>query len=249
MVTPKELTNRQIKLLYLIIQLYLKGTQEISSLYIKSLGICKVSSATIRNELNVLTEKGYLTKAHFASGRKPTLKSFILFIQYIYASATNQLATQPSLSDNYTILQNDLDFLKEHIKKVSSLYSIFTFITYNNDVKYFGISTLINIATRLYSQKTKTSYQKFHKLSTLFDEPKILRKFLIRNQNNLFYDNFSIQFIHLAQNNIPHIVLGFISYKIKHPEFIGFITPLNLNIFKILQSMIYINQILNYQNL
>jgi len=75
-----DLTNRQLSILSLIIQEFLKTRQEVSSLQLKRNYDLKISSATLRNELVTLTEKGYLQKLHFASGRIPTLQAFKLFI-------------------------------------------------------------------------------------------------------------------------------------------------------------------------
>lgn len=75
-----DLTNREKNLLKVILKEYYKTDDAVSSLLLDRKGYFEVSSATIRNDLVSLTEKGYLKKIHSFSGRVPTDKAFRFYI-------------------------------------------------------------------------------------------------------------------------------------------------------------------------
>ncbi len=75
-----DLTEREKNLLKAILKEYYKTGDAVSSLSLDRKGYFEVSSATIRNDLASLTEKGYLKKIHSFSGRLPTDKSFRFYV-------------------------------------------------------------------------------------------------------------------------------------------------------------------------
>lgn len=75
------MNDRQIELLKLIIEDYIKTARPVSS---KSLcEIMNCSSATIRNEMATLEDFGYLEKTHTSSGRVPSEKGYRYYVDYI----------------------------------------------------------------------------------------------------------------------------------------------------------------------
>ena len=75
------ITERQEKILKIIVEEYVKTVKPVSSSEIcKSLNC---SSATIRNEMVILEEKGYLEKNHFASGRQPSETGYKYYVENI----------------------------------------------------------------------------------------------------------------------------------------------------------------------
>jgi len=75
------MNDRQIELLKLIIEDYIKTARPVSS---KSLcEIMNCSSATIRNEMAILEDYGYLEKTHTSSGRVPSEKGYRYYVDYI----------------------------------------------------------------------------------------------------------------------------------------------------------------------
>ncbi len=69
------LTNRQIKILKIIVEEYNKLFEPIGSKYVASLFGDEISSQTIRNEMAQLEKDGYLLKTHTSSGRVPSQKA------------------------------------------------------------------------------------------------------------------------------------------------------------------------------
>ena len=72
------LSERQNKLLKMIVEEYIKTANPVGSQ-----GLCdklKCSSATIRNEMAYLEEKGYLEKTHTSSGRVPSEDGYRYYV-------------------------------------------------------------------------------------------------------------------------------------------------------------------------
>lgn len=69
-----ELTPRQQKILGMVIRTYIDTATPVGSKALAESGELGVSSATIRNEMAVLEELGYLTHPHTSAGRVPQTK-------------------------------------------------------------------------------------------------------------------------------------------------------------------------------
>ncbi|CCE66520.1 heat-inducible transcriptional repressor HrcA [Candidatus Mycoplasma haematominutum] len=74
------LNERQKEILKMIIELYISEKGAISSLSVKSKKFYRWSSATIRNEMLFLENKGLLKKEHHSSGRIPTKEGYRIYI-------------------------------------------------------------------------------------------------------------------------------------------------------------------------
>ena len=79
--TAKMITQRQEKILNSLVKEYIDRAEPISSELLKKKCNLDVSPATIRNELQELTERGYITQPHTSAGRIPTEKGYRYFIE------------------------------------------------------------------------------------------------------------------------------------------------------------------------
>ncbi|OQY45986.1 MAG: heat-inducible transcription repressor HrcA [Anaerolineaceae bacterium 4572_78] len=76
-----NLTERQEKILEIIVRRYTVGAVPIGSkTLVKSYNL-GVSSATVRNEMSILEKNGYLTQPHTSAGRLPTEKGYRYFVK------------------------------------------------------------------------------------------------------------------------------------------------------------------------
>jgi heat-inducible transcriptional repressor len=80
-ITTPELTLRQQKILRLVVQTYISTATPVGSKALLEANDLGVSSATIRNEMAVLEELGYLTHPHTSAGRVPTDKGYRYFVE------------------------------------------------------------------------------------------------------------------------------------------------------------------------
>lgn len=75
------LTERQSRILELVISEYVDGAEPVASQLITERHELGVSSATIRHEMAELEREGYLDHPHTSSGRVPTDKGYRFFVQ------------------------------------------------------------------------------------------------------------------------------------------------------------------------
>ncbi|MFN4294035.1 MAG: heat-inducible transcriptional repressor HrcA [Thermoflexales bacterium] len=80
-ITAQELTLRQQTILGLVVKTYINTATPVSSKALLEANDLGVSSATIRNEMAVLEELGYLTHPHTSAGRVPTDKGYRYFVE------------------------------------------------------------------------------------------------------------------------------------------------------------------------
>lgn len=76
-----NLTERQAYLLLTLIQEYIGNAEPVSSKRLSLAAQSQLSSATIRNEMSILEEEGYIRSPHTSSGRVPTEKGYRYFVQ------------------------------------------------------------------------------------------------------------------------------------------------------------------------
>ena len=77
-----ELSSRQQTILGLVVKHYIATAQPVGSrTLLENYLDLQVSSATIRNEMAVLEEMGYLTHPHTSAGRIPTDKGYRYFVE------------------------------------------------------------------------------------------------------------------------------------------------------------------------
>jgi len=77
-------TKRQEKILSVLIQDYIKTAEPVSSKSLSKKKGFNVCPATIRNELQELTDKGYIYQPHTSAGRIPTNKAYHYFIDIVF---------------------------------------------------------------------------------------------------------------------------------------------------------------------
>lgn len=78
-----ELTRRQEDILSHIIRSYTQKPEPVSSKYLVETSTLGVSSATIRNEMAVLEDLGYIAAPHKSAGRVPTEAGYRYFVAHI----------------------------------------------------------------------------------------------------------------------------------------------------------------------
>ncbi len=94
-----ELTERQKRTLELIVRSYIQdGTPIGSKALVDSLG---VSSATIRNEMVVLEEAGYITSPHTSAGRVPTEAGYRYFVQRLLSGGQLSLIERRMIAHQF----------------------------------------------------------------------------------------------------------------------------------------------------
>lgn len=105
----KELSERQKLILALIIRDHIDTAQPVGSIrLVEEFGL-NFSSATIRNEMVVLTEKGYLRQPHTSAGRVPTEDGYRYFVSQLMGHPELPTNTQRTIIHQFYQAGPDVD--------------------------------------------------------------------------------------------------------------------------------------------
>jgi heat-inducible transcriptional repressor len=96
-----ELTRRQEEILSLIIRSYTQSPEPVSSKYLAETFSLNVSTATIRNEMAVLEELGYISQPHTSAGRVPTESGYRYFVKHLLTSIDLSSAEQSRITNRF----------------------------------------------------------------------------------------------------------------------------------------------------
>ena len=118
------LNNRQIELLKLIVEDYIKTAKPVSSNALCDILNC--SSATVRNEMVALEEYGLLEKTHISSGRVPSEKGYRYYVDNIMKPKE---LTGDDMLKLQTIFKNTSLILDDYITKSVEIVSEMTNLT------------------------------------------------------------------------------------------------------------------------
>ena len=77
-------SDRQSKILNAIVREYISCAQPISSRLLEKKGKFDICPATIRNEMQELTDSGFLCQPHTSAGRVPTDKGYRFFVDNLF---------------------------------------------------------------------------------------------------------------------------------------------------------------------
>jgi heat-inducible transcriptional repressor len=81
------LDDRKAAILHAVVECYIRTGQPVSSSYVAQLGDLSVSPATVRNEMAVLEQDGFLFQPHASAGRVPTDKGYRFFVDSLSGPA------------------------------------------------------------------------------------------------------------------------------------------------------------------
>lgn len=104
-----ELSDRQQVVLRLVIQEYVNSATPVSSKTILQGYNLGVSSATVRNEMAMLEELGYLTHPHTSAGRVPTEAGYRFFVERLMEKIDLPLEEQRMISHQFHQARLELD--------------------------------------------------------------------------------------------------------------------------------------------
>lgn len=115
------MNNRQIEILKLIVEEYIKTAKPVSSNSL--IKIINCSSATIRNEMSYLEELGYLEKTHISSGRVPSELGYRYYVNNIMVP---KKINKSDMSKLQTIFNTNSIILSDVIEKSLEIVSNLT---------------------------------------------------------------------------------------------------------------------------
>ena len=96
------LDDRKTAILSAVVQEYISTAQPVGSSLIAEVPSVKVSSATVRNEMAVLEQEGYLVQPHTSAGRIPTDKGYRYFVDHLASPGTLDQATTKQVGEFFS---------------------------------------------------------------------------------------------------------------------------------------------------
>ncbi len=104
----EKLTNRQQKILSLIIHEHIHSAEPIASSRLVTDYNLDLSSATVRNEMAYLTERGFLRQPYTSAGRVPTEEGYRYFVGNLMRSTTLPEDARRTISHQFYQSRNDI---------------------------------------------------------------------------------------------------------------------------------------------
>ncbi len=117
------LDDRKTAILGAIVQEYIATAQPVGSSHIAGASGINVSSATVRNEMAVLEQEGYLVQPHTSAGRIPTDKGYRFFVDHLASPGRLDAATSRRVGDFFSAAHGRLE---EMLHQTSDLLTVLT---------------------------------------------------------------------------------------------------------------------------
>jgi heat-inducible transcriptional repressor len=133
------MTERQSQFLYQIIESYNRTAEPVASGLLAE--HADVSSATVRNDMAMLEEHGYIVQPHTSAGRIPTIKGYEFYLEHFLQPKKPTSAQMKKLED----AKKREPLTKALAKELAELSGQTVFIAFaENDFYYTGISYLFS---------------------------------------------------------------------------------------------------------
>ena len=118
------ITQRQKEILNDIIQEYVKSAQPVSSGLLEKKYKVEVSPATIRNEMQKLTDAGFIHQPHTSAGRIPTDKGYRFFVNELLERGTKKTGFDLDVEKLFqTEMENTFRFAQSLTKELAEVSS------------------------------------------------------------------------------------------------------------------------------
>lgn len=102
-----QITDRQKEILFAIIEQYAEVASPVGSVTLAKL--FKVSSATIRSEMNKLEEAGLIAQPHTSAGRIPTDAGYRLYVNSLAENMQNSAGSAPAFPGTHLLADKTWD--------------------------------------------------------------------------------------------------------------------------------------------
>ncbi len=129
------LDERKTAILRAVVQEYVSTGQPVGSSHIATLPSFKVSPATVRNEMAVLEQEGYLAQPHTSAGRIPTDKGYRLFVDTLAPDGQLTDVDVKQVGDFFKMAGGRLEDLLRHTSTLLANITHHTAVVVGPDVE------------------------------------------------------------------------------------------------------------------
>jgi len=123
-----ELNDRRRKILRAIVEDYVLTAEPVGSSFLLKNHDLGVSSATVRNEMALLEEMGYLDKPHTSAGRIPSYLGYRVYVDELMSQYTLTMSEIDQIKHSLQNQHHELDKLLRTVSNVASMLTNYTTI-------------------------------------------------------------------------------------------------------------------------
>lgn len=174
-----DLTSRQIQILRAVIEEYLDTAEPVGSERIEKKYDVGVSPATIRNEMAMLTDQGYLNQPHTSAGRIPTPMALKLYVRELMHKRDVSVADEISMKDQVWDSRNDIRALLRQTAKTLAQKTRTIGIAYTDELGAYSSGYGF-----LFNNREFEDVNVARTVLTLIEETKQLREIFSREWGN-----------------------------------------------------------------
>lgn len=141
-----DLTERQTKILKVIIEEYINSAEAVGSEQLEKKYSLGISPATIRNEMVTLTHKGFLKQPHTSAGRVPTSMALRFYVDNLMQEKKMSVADEVSAKEQVWDSRFDFDkFLRQATLALANRTKALSIAaTDKGDVYYAGVANILD---------------------------------------------------------------------------------------------------------
>lgn len=141
------MNTRQGRLLIAIIDEFINTALPVGSKQIVERGHFDVSGATIRNEMQILSEEGFIEQPHISAGRIPTAKGYRMYVREFMQPSLQERAVRRRftvLKDQY-FKQKDRERVYEAVALLAKMicHVAFATVPHKEHVYYLGLANIL----------------------------------------------------------------------------------------------------------
>lgn len=143
----KDLSERQIQILKLIIEEYINTAEAVGSETLEKKFSLGVSPATIRNDMVKLTNLKLLKQPHTSSGRVPTPQALKYYVENLMKTKELSVAEEVSVKERVWDYRQQFDKLMREVTKAlaEKTHTIGLSVVNNGDIYYAGTANIFDM--------------------------------------------------------------------------------------------------------
>ena len=134
-----DMNDREQLILKAIIKHYLEFGESVGSRTLEKKYSIGVSSATIRNTMADLEDKGLIAKTHTSSGRIPTSEGYKLYVEELIKIRDISTEAKAKVVEAYNKKMNQIDMIFEETSRLLSKISKYAGVVLEPAIRQEGI--------------------------------------------------------------------------------------------------------------
>lgn len=170
-IIPSDLTDRQTKIIKVMVEEYSETGEPVGSDTLDRKYQIGVSPATIRNEMNRLTEKGYLVQPHTSAGRIPTPRAIKFYVQKLLSEKELPVTDEVRVKQKIWDARGEVGHLLREVTHAlaAQTHMLSVAATDKGDTYHAGYANILDVPEFFDIDVTRTVLSMIDEVSQLMD--------------------------------------------------------------------------------